>query len=345
MNSHFLLAVAILCAASPAAAQAPPETLTEDAPSSSGETQAALQAIADYGATITPLINEGMALLGEITDLSGRYLRGFTAPESYTSDREAVAASLAAISARVESLRAKAAALPEPMPGPYAERGLELQRYIRKFTEDLVEAKAALEKLPAFVEAGDAEGFDEARAVIFQYSSSSLRAENAILTANQLSAPIGHPEYHLVEAIKNGNTVIADLLDLMQRANSGQRDGLESLAERVAAHHRGIEVSLNAAAALGDKLEQNLIQQAPAIEAEIKALVDAYRKAIAIERRIGEGLSDYEPIARAIAAGKEPARFKKRLDKVGVLVGPLVAERQAALTAKQQAAIALVGKS
>ncbi|HBK91992.1 MAG TPA: hypothetical protein DDZ68_10015, partial [Parvularcula sp.] len=157
--------------------------------------------------------------------------------------------------------------------------------------------------------------------------------------------PLGHPEYHLIEAIKNGNVVIADLLDLMQLANAGRRDGLDVIADRVAAHHRGISVSLDAAAALAETLERKVTAPSPAQKDGLAALAQSYRKAIAIERRIGDGLADYAPIARAIAAGEEPAAFKARLDKVGALVGPLVAERQAALAAKQKAAIELSGKS
>lgn len=342
MSNRLMIAAAIFLAAFRAAAQPAPD---EAAPQAGAATQEALQASADYGATITPLVNEGLALLGEITDLSGRYLLGFTAPETYADDRGAVAAAHADIGARVARLQEASAALAEPQPGPYAERSLELLRYIRKFAADLGEARAALDRLPALVEAGDAVGFDAARADIFQYSSNSVRAENAILTANQLYAPLGHPEYHLIEAIKNGNVVIADLLDLMQLANAGRRDGLDVIADRVAAHHRGISVSLDAAAALAETLERKVTAPSPAQKDGLAALAQSYRKAIAIERRIGDGLADYAPIARAIAAGEEPAAFKARLDKVGALVGPLVAERQAALAAKQKAAIELSGKS
>jgi hypothetical protein len=343
MKKQQIGAALILLAASPAAAQ--PATPTEAAPEASATTEAALQANAAYGATIMPLINEGLALLGEITDLSGRYLLGFTAPETYAGERDAIAAALAAIGARIKRLQDATAALAEPPSGPYAERGAELLAYSRKFAADVGEAKAALDRLPALVESGDADGFDAARADIFRFSSSTVRAENAMLTANQLYAPLGQPEYHLIEAIKNGNVVIADLIDLMQLANADQREGLDAIANRIAAHHRGIGVSLDAAAALADTLERQVAALSPAQKEGLAALAQSYRTAIAIERRIGEGLADYAPIARAIAAGEEPAAFKARLDKVGALVGPLVAERQAALAAKQQAAIALAGKS
>ncbi|HBK91991.1 MAG TPA: hypothetical protein DDZ68_10010, partial [Parvularcula sp.] len=153
MSNRLMIAAAIFLAAFRAAAQPAPD---EAAPQAGAATQEALQASADYGATITPLVNEGLALLGEITDLSGRYLLGFTAPETYADDRGAVAAAHADIGARVARLQEASAALAEPQPGPYAERGLELLHYIRKFAADLGEARAALDRLPALVEAGDA---------------------------------------------------------------------------------------------------------------------------------------------------------------------------------------------
>lgn len=302
----------------------------------------ALQANADYGAGIAPLIQDATALMSEIIELSSRYLRGFTDVKAYAADREALSADHQTLRARVAALQAKAAATPDPASGPYAARGAELKRYIQKFSADIAEMQAALDRLPALVDDEDAEGFDAARGVLFLYSTNAIRAENALLTTSQLSAPIGHPEYHLIEAIKNGNSVVAGLLDLNQAAVAGERDGLDDAAEEIAAHHNGIGVSLDAAGALAGTLEKTLAAQSPALNAEIAAFIGAYRKAFEIEKRIGRALGGYVPIARKVAGGAEPSGFKKRLDKIGAEVEALVAERQVALRNKQSAAIALV---
>jgi len=303
---------------------------------------AALQAAADYGAGIAPLIQDATALMSEMIELSGRYLRGFTDVKAYAADREALSADHQTLRARVAGLQAKAAATPEPASGPHAARGAELKRYVLKFSADMAEMQAALDRLPALVDDEDAEGFDAARGVLFRYSTNALRAENALLTTSQLSAPIGHPEYHLIEAIKNGNSVVAGLLDLNLAAVAGERDGLDGAAEEIAAHHKGIGVSLDAAGALADTLKRTLAAQGPALNAQIAAFIGAYRTAFEIERRIADALGGYVPIARKVASGADPAKFKKRLDKIGVKVESLVAERQVALRNKQSAAIALV---
>ncbi len=305
----------------------------------------ALADAAAYANQITPLVNEANALMGDIVEFSDRYLLGFTDPEAYKRDRKSTAAGLKALDARVEALGAKAKALPDPPAGPFAERGLDLKRYIEKFAVDVADMKNALGRLPGHVKAKDAEGFDTARAVLFRYSSNALRAENAVMTAGQLTTTIAHPEYHLVEAMKNGNLVIAEFLDLLQRANAGERDGLGETASQIEAYHKGIGISLDAAAARADLLEAQFAEQAPGLKAESSAFFGAYRTAFQVERRIGSALADYPLIAREITAGAEVSSFKARLEEIGAKFGTLVAERQGALKAKQAAGLDLAAKA
>jgi len=307
--------------------------------------QTALATAATYAKQITPLVNEANALMGDIVEFSDRYLLGFTDPAAYKRDRKATATGLKSLEARVEALRTKAEALPDPPAGSFAARGLDLKRYIEKFAVDVGDMKNALGRLPGHVKAKDAEGFDAARAVLFRYSSNALRAENALLTAGQLTTSIGHPEFHLIEAMKNGNLVIAEFLDLLQRANAGEREGLGAIATQIEAYHKGIGISLDAAAARADLLEAQIAPQAPALSAEWAAFFGAYRAAFGVERRIGSALADYPPMAQKIAGGDEPSSFKARLDEIGAGFGPLIAERQAAISAKQAAGIALAAKA
>lgn len=339
--SGFRVAFAALLFASAAAAEPAAEAPSDAAPSE----QEALQAAVDYANRVTPLITEATTLMSEMTDLSSRYLLGFTEPEAYSRDRAVVAAALSSLGDRIGALRAKAAAFEDPRPGAFAARGLELKRYVEKFTGDMADMKAALDRLPALVDAGDAEGFDAARAVLFRYSSNALRAENAMLTAGQLSMTLGHPEYHLIEAMKNSNLVIADFLDLMQRANVGERKGLAAAAEQVAAYHRGISISLDASAALVEKLRTQFAAQAPNLKSEADAFLAAYQTAFGVERRIGKTLAEYAAIGAEIAAGASPSAFKARLDEIGGDFQPLMVERQSAAQAKQAASVALAAKA
>lgn len=306
---------------------------------------AALQGAADYANRITLLVQEAMVLMTAMIKLSGQYLLGFTEPATYQINRDANAASLGSLEERLSALSAKIAAHEDPSPGPYSARGLELKRYLEKFVVDMADMKSALDRLPGLVDAGDAEGFDAARAVIIGYSSNSLIAENAMLTAGQLAVSLGHPEYHLIEAMKNSNLVIANFLNLVQRANSGEREGIEAVADEVGAYHKGIYISIDAASALAEKLGSRLVVEAPALKAETQAFLEAYRMSFEVERRIGSALADYPIIANEIAKGAAPKSFKSRLDEIGVAFQPLVAERLSALQAKQKAAVALASNA
>lgn len=343
MRAWLLIAVLVgLLIAGPAGAA--PATDSDPA-SSQPSDPTALAAAVDYAGRITPLVNEANALMSDIIDLSSRYLLGFTEPDAYTRDRKAIDAAAKALAARIGDLNASAKALPDPPAGPFAARGLELKRYVEKVMVDVADMKAALDRLPGRVKARDADGFDAARAVLFRYSSNALRSENALLTAGQMTTTIGHPEYHLLEAMKNANLVIAEFLDLLQRANAGEREDMSEAAGRIDAHHKAITISLDAAAALADGLEAQFALQAPALKTESDAFFAAYRAAFGVERRIGAALADYPAMAAGIAGGAAPASFKARLDEIGALFPALINERQAAMSAKQAAGVALAAKA
>jgi hypothetical protein len=341
LRSGFRAALAAALFSAAAAAEPADSTASAAAPSD----QEALQAAADYANKLTPLITEATGLMSEMINLSSRFLLGFTEPEAYARDRAEIAAAMASLDERVGALRAKAAAFEDPRPGAYAARGLELKRYVEKFAGDMADMKAALDRLPGLVDAGDAEGFDAARAVLFRYSSNALRAENVMMTAGQLTMSLGHPEYHLIEAIKNSNLVIADFIDLMQRANAGERDGLPKAAAQIGAYHKGISISLDASASLVEKLKSEFPAQAPTLKPEADAFFAAYETAFGVERRIGAGLAEYPTMAAAIADGAAPSSFKARLDEISADLRPLMGERQQAAKAKQAAGVALASKS
>lgn len=338
-----LFAAAILTAGpvAPAQAESPVVTTENAAPAD----QAALQAIADYAAEITPIINRATKLMVEMVELSESYLLGFIDPNAYTANKLTIAAKSKAIGEQIDDLRQQTAALRNPPAGPYEARGAELKNYAEKFVLEAVQMKASLDKLPSLVEAKDAEGFDAERAVLFRSTTSAIRAENAFLLVGQLSAPYSHPEYHLIEAIKNGNVVIADLLDLIQRVNAGDKSGLDAAAGKIADHHRAIGVSIDAGEAYAELLRTALAAQRPTLKDDIDRLIGAYLAAFAVERRIADTLSDYAQIAREIAGGADPQSFADRLDVVSVTLAPMVAERQAALLKKQNMAITLAGKA
>ncbi len=323
-----------------AAAQSPVVSTENAAPAD----QAALQAIADYAAEITPIINQASALMTEMVDLSESCLLGFTDPNAYKASKFTIAATSKAIGERIEELRRRVSALRNPPPGPFEARGAELKNYAEKFLLEVSQMKAALDRLPGLVDAADAEGFDAARAVLFRSSANAIRAENAFLLVGQLSAPYSHPEYHLIEAIKNGNVVIADFLDLIQRANAGEKGGLDAAAEKIADHHRAIGISIDAGEALAESMRGSLAAQKPALKDEIDRFIGAYLSAFAVERRVADSLTDYVQIAKEVANGVDAQSFSDRLEAVATSLAPVVADRQAALLAKQQISITLAGK-
>ncbi len=339
----FLAASFVLAVMAPGAAAQSPKAQTQNAATSAD--QAALQAIADYGALITPVLNQATALMAEMVELSDRYLLGFTDPDAYAQEKASIDDALSAFDDRIAALRRDAASIGEPPAGPYQARGAELKAYAEKFVLEVADMKAALDRLPGLVAGGDAEGFDAARAVLFRSTANAIRAENAFLLISQLSAPYSHPEYHLIEAIKNGNVVVADILDLLQRINAGETDYLDVAAARIADYHRAIGISIDAGEAVAGKLRATMLSQNPSLKREIEAFFDAYQAAFRIERRIADGISDYVPIAKELADGADPQSLAPRLDAIGQALSAVFDERQAALQAKQNAAIALVGKA
>lgn len=225
---------------------------------------------------------------------------------------------------------------------PHALRE-KLVAYGRRMADDIDALSAPLGEMIAAARANDEEALARLQGESGARTAKLLEAENALLSVSQLAMNLGSPEFHLIEAVKNGNSAIARFFTLL--ASVDNPEAMQASAEELSMFHKGIGVSLGAASAIIDGVEKNLVAAFPGAEQEGKAFVAAYRDGIAIESAIGETIGAYVPVSAEIAAGADPGSFVDRLDEISVGFDALIARRQAAGLERQEAALAVVRAS
>lgn len=313
--------------------------------SSARSNQATFRSAAEYTQRVIEIMNEISALMSESIDLYDRYVLGFTNPDTYAQNAGAIAADHSSLSARIAAIRARVASLPEPIGGNFQQRNAELKLFANRYMNELGEIEVAIDRLPALIDEGDAEGFDEVRLVLYSATSGAARAENAILQAQKSSTPPAHPEYHLSDAAISGNLILIEVLDIIQNINLHSRRDLEVSAEKIAKNQKAIVASVVAGETAAGQLRAILKAQDPTLRIEIDGVVDAYEAAFAVERRYSVVFAKYIPIAKSLAAGQELHDFEQEIGVIGESIQRLATDRQAANAAKIAAARALSEKT
>lgn len=303
---------------------------------------AELEAFAAYTAEAGVVSQQLLAVLTDMIGYSERYLLAFADKRAFDVSRDEIADGFNDLSERVLAARGRAEALRDPpsLSGNQARIGRELNGYLVKMSEDVAAMKSDFDRLPQLAMENDAQGFDAARAKLASRTSAMLRAESALLTIAQTGQSLRSPEFHLMEAIKNGNTVVGEFLDQLLAAQG--KVPAPARAAQISLSRKGIDISIEAAAALTKTFETSAVLQNPGQSQEIAAIIDAIDESIRVEREIASLLDAYVDLSFAIEKGQDIPDLAAQLNTAGAKLSVLVPRRQAAAKTRQATAIAFV---
>lgn len=286
--------------------------LLASAPAHAGPDAAGLEAAAAFTAEVQELYQDGMAIsfdLDETEGLVDSYYQGEIDEAGLT---RAYGPARERARAAIDAYRARLAAGPAPPAIGDAPR----ERSLRAFAAMVEGLPGRLETQLAVVERLHRAALDRDEAAYRRASAESLALaadmvldENIALESAQMSLAERHPQHGLNRAVIGGNEAIAAALRILEATYRDVAFDAAAYARGVAdglrRAERGIADGERATEALADSFAGRpaVTPQDEYSKAFIARLVEAYRHAFEIERRIARVERDFLEFLRRISSG------------------------------------------